>query len=114
MSMAPCAEGLLDHSHSLVKFVHNYMIFLKFFVDEAPQPACITDILQATEFYWEIDAESPFHDFAHWPRLEAGPAIVAALACDAKLSVGWAQAVVGALAKKGLVRLERAEAVAGA
>jgi glycosyltransferase involved in cell wall biosynthesis len=42
-----------------------------------------------------------------WPRLEAGPTTVAALAKDAKLSVGWANAVVGALAKMGVVRLDR-------
>ena len=40
-----------------------------------------------------------------WPRLEAGPAPVAALAQDAKLSVSWAQSVIGTLAKMGLVEL---------
>jgi hypothetical protein len=48
-----------------------------------------------------------------WPRLEAGPAPVAALARDARLSVSWAQSVIGTLAKMGLVELQAAGPVPG-
>jgi len=67
----------------------------------------------ADSFFGNVGAPEPLVTLM-WPRLEAGPAAVAALAQDAKLSPSWAETVIAAMAKMGLVRLDLAPPAAGA